>query len=65
MADQILFYVSWYLIVGIVSSWIINQVIIKTNSSEPYTGQEIFLTVVLWPVNVSIFLYSLIRSLLQ
>lgn len=64
MADQILFYVSWYLIVGIVSSWIINQVIIKTNSSEPYTGQEIFLTVVLWPVNVSIFLYSLIRSLL-
>lgn len=65
MADQILFYVSLYLIVGIVSSWIINQVIIKTNSSEPYTGQEIFLTVVLWPVNVSIFLYSLIRSLLQ
>lgn len=64
MADQILFYVSWYLIVGIVSSWIINQVIIKTNSSEPYTGQEIFLTVLLWPINVSIFLYSLIRSLL-
>ena len=64
MADHILFYVSWYLIVGIVSSWIINQVIIKTNSSEPYTGQEIFLTVLLWPINVSIFLYSLIRSLL-
>lgn len=65
MAYIILHYVSIYLIIGFISAWIINQVIIATQSSEPYTPGEIFMAIILWPINVSVFIISLIVTLFK
>lgn len=65
MTFIILHYVSIYLIIGFISAWIINQIIIATQSSEPYTPGEIFMAIILWPINVSVFIISLITSLFK
>ena len=65
MTFIILHYVSIYLIIGFISAWIINQVIIATQSSEPYTPGEIFMAIILWPINVSVFIVSLIVTLFK
>lgn len=65
MTFIILHYVSIYLIIGFISAWIINQVIIATQSSEPYTPGEIFMAIILWPINVSVFIVSLIVALFK
>lgn len=65
MTFIILHYVSIYLIIGFISAWIINQIIIATQSSEPYTPGEIFMAIILWPINVSVFIVSLITSLFR
>lgn len=65
MISDILFFTSWYLIIGLVSAWLINQVIIHTNSSEPYTPGEIALAILLWPINVLIFVGSFLISLFR
>jgi hypothetical protein len=65
MTFIILHYVSIYLIIGFISAWIINQVIIATQSSEPYTPGEIFMAIILWPINVTVFIVSLIVALFR
>lgn len=65
MISLILFYVSWYLVIGLVSAWLINQVIIHTETSEPYTTGEIAGAILLWPINVSVFICALIISLFR
>lgn len=65
MISVILFYVSWYLGIGLVSAWLINQVIIFTQSSEPYTPGEIAFAVIFWPINVAIFICALLISLFR
>jgi hypothetical protein len=65
MTSVILFYVSWYLVIGFVSAWLINQVIIRTQTSEPYTAREIAVAIILWPINVSVFIFSLLISLFR
>jgi len=65
MMSLFLFYGSWYLGIGIVSAWLINQAIITVNQDEPYTSGEIALAILLWPINVSIFIISFLISLFR
>jgi hypothetical protein len=65
MTSLLLFYSSWYLIIGFISSWLINQVIIKDSQEEPYTSTEIVITILLWPVNVLIFITNIVISLFK
>lgn len=65
MIAVILFYVSWYLIIGLVSAWLINQVIIHTETSEPYTAGEIAFAIIFWPINVTVFIGALLISLFR
>ena len=65
MTFIILHYVNIYLIIGFISAWIINQVIIATQSSEPYTPGEVFMAIILWPINVTVFIIPLITSLFK
>lgn len=65
MTLLILFYVSWYLVIGFVSAWLINQVIIHTETSEPYTAGEIVFAIMFWPINVSVFICALLISLFR
>jgi hypothetical protein len=65
MISLILFYVSWYLVIGLVSAWLINQVIMYTQTSEPYTAGEIAFAIIFWPINVSVFICALIISLFR
>lgn len=65
MTFIILHYVSIYLIIGFISAWIINQIITATQSSEPYTPGEIFMAIILWPINVTVFIVSLIVALFR
>jgi len=62
MMSLFLFYGSWYLGIGFVSAWLINQAIIKVNHDEPYTSGEIAFAILLWPLNAGVFLYSFITS---
>lgn len=62
MIFNVLVYISWYLVIGFISAWIINTTIDATKACEPYTPKEIALVIVLWPINVCIFAYAFIKS---
>lgn len=59
-----LHYSAMYLVIGFISAWIINE-FIKYYEQEPYTPFEIFLMILLWPVNVLVFVAGFIYSLFQ
>jgi len=65
MMSLILFYSTWYLIIGLVSAWLINQAIIWGNQTESYTSSEITFAILLWPINVGVFITSLLISLFR
>ena len=65
MMSFLLFYSTWYLGIGLVSAWLINQAIIWGNQTEPYTSGEIAFAILLWPINVSVFTISLLSSLFK
>jgi hypothetical protein len=60
----LLHYGTWYLIIGFISAWIINQ-FIKLANQEPYTGPEIFFAILLWPLNVAVFIGGIIYSFFE
>ena len=62
MVSLILYYTTWYLGIGFVSAFLIDQVIRVTQSSDPYTAREIFAVILLWPINVTVFIVSFIIS---
>jgi len=62
MIYLILYYTTWYLGIGFVSAFLIDQIIRATQSSEPYTAKEILAVILLWPINVCIFIFSFITS---
>lgn len=62
MISLFLLYGSWYLGIGFVSAWLINQAIMKVNQDEPYTSGEIAFAILLWPLNVGVFLFSFLIS---
>ena len=65
MISLIIYYTTWYLGIGFVSAFLIDQVIRVTQSSEPYTDKEIFAVILLWPINVGIFIISFLISLFR
>ena len=62
MMSLLLYYFNWYIGIGIVTTFIIDQIIRITKSSDPYTAKEILIITLIWPINVSIFIYSFFRS---
>jgi hypothetical protein len=64
MISLLFFYFTWYVGIGFITAFAIDQVIRFTRSSEPYTAKEIIVVILLWPINVLIFLYSFFRSFL-
>jgi hypothetical protein len=62
MMNLILYYATWYLGIGFVSAFLIDQIIRATQSSEPYTAKEILAVILLWPINVTVFIVSFILS---
>lgn len=65
MMSFLLFYGTWYLGIGLVSAWLINQCIIWGNQTEPYTSREIAFAIVLWPMVVGVFIFGLLSSLFK
>jgi hypothetical protein len=65
MMSFLLFYGAWYLGIGLVSAWLINQAIIYGNQTEPYTSSEIAFAIILWPINVGVFIIGFLISLFR
>ena len=65
MMSFLLFYGTWYLGIGLVSAWLINQCIILGGQTEPYTSREIAFAILLWPINVSVFVFGFLSSLFK
>lgn len=60
---QIIFmYLSWYLCVGFVVAFAIDQSIKATKQLEPYTSREIAFSIMFWPAMVVVFVYGIIKS---
>ena len=62
MISVLLFYGTRYLLVGFISAWLINRAIITVNQDKPYTSREIAWAILLWPINVAIFVISFLIS---
>jgi hypothetical protein len=62
MLSFLLFYGSWYLGIGFVSAWLINQAIVAVNRDEPFTSGEIAIAILLWPLNLGVFIFSFLNS---
>lgn len=55
-------YLSWYLCVGFVTAFIIDQSIRATKQTDPYTAKEIAVSIILWPLMVIVFIYGVIKG---
>lgn len=53
---------SIYLLVGFVTSLLIDWSIRVTQATTPYTPKEIFFVILLWPINVTIFIVVFIKE---
>lgn len=62
MISCLLFYGTRYLLIGLISAWLINRAIITVNQDKPYTSIEIAWAILLWPINVAVFIYSFLIS---
>jgi hypothetical protein len=62
MISIILHYGAWYLSIGFVTAWLINQSIKYVSTSDPYTPGEVFVAILLWPLNVVVLIYGFISS---
>jgi hypothetical protein len=55
-------YLSWYLCVGFITAFIIDQSIRVTKQTDPYTAKEIAVSIILWPLMVIVFIYGVIKG---
>ena len=62
MISIILHYCAWYLSIGFVTAWLINQAIRAVSVTDPYTPGEVFMAILLWPINVTVFIFGFISS---
>ena len=62
MISIILHYGAWYLSIGFVTAWLINQSIKAVSVDPPYTPGEVTMAILLWPINVLSFIYGFISS---
>jgi hypothetical protein len=62
MISLIFYYAAWYLSIGLVSAFLVDQDIRLTQRCEPYKGSEIYAAAILWPIHVSVFVSSFIYS---
>lgn len=60
----ILHYSALYLLIGFISAYIINY-FVEASGDEPYTGKEIPLMIILWPLNVLVFIAGIIFSIFR
>ena len=51
-----------YLLIGYCVAFIVNQSIIRNKLVEPYTGREIGIAILFWPIIAIGFIYGIIRS---
>jgi hypothetical protein len=58
----IFMYLSWYLCVGFVVAFVIDQSIRYTKQVQPYTSREIAVSIILWPLMAIIFIYGVING---
>jgi hypothetical protein len=62
MIHLVLHYIALYLIIGLVTSFLVDLSIRASPDVKPYTTGEIAIVIILWPINVAIFVFMFISS---